>query len=444
MRKNLRRFVKFLRYFVVTIIAFVVVFVVVMESLVALFNYKYLPKRFIDLPAPREAEMPSSLAFPLKLSGASENMIFTNERLQERWMIERFAPVILQETGRKPYEDIPIAVDFDGNDVPIDNVPAFAKQTQVIPTLYAELSAETQDSYYFTYLIYHISDYDHPLREWLVASWTFHEHDLEGFHLQVDKKTMKPVGIETWYHNRSFYCNETMKATGNAPVHGFLSLYQETRPIIWIEAGGHGVRCAQAGDADRPQHVLLLPGDSKTPPVRLAGDLPGKMLYKIENFDIWQKNAQSQEFYDNWVVVGHRISTGEKVKFGRFLRGRDPEKDPMCKPKPPWAWDEMFDDVPIAYWYLFPAESFARYTPGISRTYIRHQSLEKLTGLPTSVIFKDIQFTSDERNRLEWWKFNERHPFWISEDEKDKASVFKRFVVTNFQRYINVIFVLLE
>ena len=213
---------------------------------------------------------------------------------QIKAIVKEFAPIVIHEKGRKPEEDVPISVTFDKNEDPKDNKINFDKQQILYPSVYGELTAETSDSYYLTYIFYHISDYDQPYREFFLSS-TFHEHDLEGFHIRIDKNYLIPVEAETWFHNRFFYCgsllfaDRSMKKKWDRPLF-YLNLYKNKNPLIFILKGGHGVRCAQKKDFVKLNNKFVFIPDSEELPIGVNKE----DLLKKEFFDT---NWKTQIFF---------------------------------------------------------------------------------------------------------------------------------------------------
>ena len=115
--------------------------------------------------------------------------------------------------------------------------------------MYGELTAETRDSYYLTYSLYHAKDYDHPLREWF-TDWTYHDSDNEGFMIRVDRETLAVAQVETWFHNRFLLYDATGTSRGTEPVHGAIHLEHGSRLVVYSQPQGHGVRAFQVLDED--------------------------------------------------------------------------------------------------------------------------------------------------------------------------------------------------
>ena len=97
-------------------------------------------------------------------SAASE----ISSRLYRR-LIQQYAPVWFQEVGYKPLYDFLTRFDFDGDKDTSNNVP-HAMITPLSAAIYGGVIAETEDSYYLFYGVYHVADYDKPLREFFFAS----------------------------------------------------------------------------------------------------------------------------------------------------------------------------------------------------------------------------------------------------------------------------------
>src|SRR3989338_3596188 len=109
-------------------------------------------------------------------------------------ILESYSPIWVQKIGEHPLYDAITRIDFDGNKSGRDNV--IHSQTLPIPAwVYADVVAETIDTYYLFYGIYHIKDYDTPVREFFFKSAS-HDNDFEGAMLAVDKNSGAIRAIE--------------------------------------------------------------------------------------------------------------------------------------------------------------------------------------------------------------------------------------------------------
>lgn len=357
----------------------------------------------------------------------------------ERELVERFAPVVIQRIGDRPHWDIPVAVDFDGNEDPRDNPANAAGRGTFEPVIHGELTAVTRDSWYLTYSLYHLRDYDHPLRE-RISRWSHHDNDNEGFHLRVDRRSERVVEIETWFHNRFLYCNRTGSSAGSEPVSAVIQLEDE-RPIIYAQSHGHGVRCAVPSDSGAVAHSLVLrPAPPGSAPEVTAEEVTGRSsAYRLEDFSLWYGYAardaardSTGEMFVGRVPIG-RTEDGRVLQLVRYFAGSDRPVGHPARPKPMWGWDDSFDRLPIGAWHVLPSYSFAmRGGARLSHDYERNVPAEELFSVPADVLLQayhaSVGFGPDDR-----WKVPDRRT-------ASTAGAGFRPVVRLFKAYMNRVF----
>ena len=354
-----------------------------------------------------------------------------------RYLVELYSPVIYQKISSHPEWDIPILIDYDNNEDPRDNVDNEPLHRPLMAGVYGELTAETEDSYYLTYSLYHIKDYDHPIRE-MISRWTYHDNDNEGFHIRVDKKTMKVEEIETWFHNRFLLFNHTGTSTGTEPVHGKIHFEGETHPIIYAQPQGHGVRCAQLVDIpnlDKRVKIIRYRGDQPIVKIRVDGDVQVDGTYEIDGFDRWYHFAvgplgskgQGKGMFEEMVPLGN-YPDGSPRHIGRFIAGRDYDINGWSRPKPMWAWDDGWDEVPIVVWHFFPSYSFQSHGGNqLSHTYLYNRPTEKVFDDPQ--IASSYSFQIILRDGPKWESLKgrggrlDRRIYWAVFNKKIKAYV---------------------
>ena len=455
--------------------------IAVMEVIIYVF-YNFGDVTKIDLPQAQKGEINRIFTLPpvrfsqfipvtdefSRATDGAENKIPTAPLSKdlEKAIVREFAPVIVHEVGWKPAEDVPVSIMFDGDEDPTNNKINFDRQTALRPSVYGELTAETADSYYLTYIIYHISDYDHPYREALFSS-TFHEHDLEGFHIRIDKKQLVPVEAETWFHNRFFYCgslsSEKHSGRWGRPFF-YLNLHRNRHPLIFVLKGGHGVRCAQKRDFIRLKRkfVFIPSAQSKLPVVRKQDFLEERVFpYELEDTDLFLKNIFSKKFFEKSIKFS---LNRRQFHLGRFLAAGDKNKFAMARPKPPWAWDGFWDNQPVGEWYFNPALSFARhrkiYYPSardLSLSYTCHYSISKIfqpDGLSGARCKKTNKLTANAGIFTSSESVDKEYPFFRTlQKGTDKLSVHPAlvagycekmslpcFFMKFFRRYVNFLF----
>lgn len=309
-----------------------------------------------------------------------------------RYLVERYAPVVVHKVSGHPQWDIPVFIDFDGNMNPRDNLDNEPAHRPHVAGIYGEMTAETEDSYYLTYSLYHVKDYDHPIRE-AMTRWSHHDNDNEGWMIRVDKSSMQVADASTWFHNRFLLFNHTGVSTGSEPVHGKLQLEGGTHPIIYAQPQGHGVRCAQVADGEdltRNVKVLRFRGDRPVVPVRADRESRFDATYELRDFRNWYpqalgpfgKDGQGTELFEETIPLG-TYEDGTPMVIGRFIGGRDYAVGSWSRPKPMWSWDDGWDDIPVLVWHFAPSYAFASHSgQDLSHVYLYNEPSSQTFGLP--------------------------------------------------------------
>jgi len=329
-----------------------------------------------------------------------------------QYLVERFSPVIVQKVAHHPEWDIPVALDFDGNGDPRDNVRNEPHHRPHAAVVYGELTAETEDSYYLTYSLYRVKDYDHPLRQ-LLTDWTFHDNDNEGLMLRVDKRSMRIAQVETWFHNRFLLYATTPQSAGSEPIAGAIHTEGGSHPIVYGQSQGHGVRLFQAVDTgalERNVKILRWQGSRSAVPVRADRSVQHDATYTLRSFDAWYAQALSftpsgtpgKGLFEDFIPLG-RMPDGTELRIGRYIAGLDYSKVGWSRPKPPWSWDDGWDRVPIWAWHFLPSMAFASHSGAdISHRYVYNHPMRLTFGMRPEEIFPHLHVEMATREGDKW------------------------------------------
>jgi len=284
-------------------------------------------------------------------------------------LVENYAPFVAQETWFEPKADYLARFDYDGNWKGEDNWENLASGSSKAFVYYAVMETETH--WFLIYNFFHPRDYS----DFCVVS-TCHENDNEGLILTVRKdgsKFGKLEVMETLAHNNIYsFTNEKAIKKGVHDIDGKIEFYENTHPIIFIEAGGHGVFSSShksslfdAAKMDFKQNtgVTYFYGKKAESPQFLNDRNVSYALLPI--YDEWwmkgnQETAQANETFDNFYVYepfGNRPQSSAKYISGAF-HGVTAAKN---QAKPFWAWfDRRTKDKKIlntGQWALDPAYS---------------------------------------------------------------------------------------
>lgn len=335
-----------------------------------------------------------------------------------RHLVERFAPVIVQKLAHHPAWDIPIRIDFDGNLDPRDNVEREAEARPHEAAVYGELTAITADSYYLTYSLYHAKDYDHPLREWF-TDWTYHDSDNEGLMLRVDRESLAVVQVETWFHNRFLLYDVSGRSRGSEPIHGALHFEDDDHLIVYSQPQGHGVRAFQSLDADAlasDVKILRWRGARAPVPTRADRSVQIDATYELVGFDAWYAQARGpfgsqgrgSGMFEDAIPLGV-WEDGRPIEIGRYIAGRDYSKMGWSRPKPPWSWDDGWDEIPIFVWHFFPSYAFASHSGrALSHAYELSTPVEAVFGVPAPALLARLRLDVTRREGDKWASLEER------------------------------------
>lgn len=324
------------------------------------------------------------------------------------YLTELYAPVFLQKMSHRPAWDVPLLMDYDGNLDPRDNVDNAEGLVAFRAGVYGEVTGITEDSIYLTYSLYHIKDYDHPIRE-RISRWTYHDNDNEGLHIRVDRSTGQVAEVETWFHNRFLLFNHTGVSTGTEPVHGRIHTEDETHIIVYAQPQGHGVRCAQVVDGDSLRQnvkVLRFRGDRPVKPVLPDHTVQVDGTYELGNFDSWYEQAlgpfgsqgRGTSIFEQTINLGPDLPA-----IGRFIAGRDYDVNSWSRPKPMWSWDDGWDSIPILVWHFFPDASFRSHGGSeLSADYVYNRPSERVFGLPADEVRSRLRLRLEMRGGEKW------------------------------------------
>lgn len=148
-----------------------------------------------------------------------------------------YAPWILHETSlRWGRQDIPAAMDFDGDRDATDNWEEMAR-FELVPTVYYTL-VETRTHIFLTYHLYHPRDWS----RFEVGLSEAHEGDGENIQVVVEKANASVVALTTQAHYDawSYAPQPGPILSRNETLRGDFEIVQG-HPVVYVESGGHGI-----------------------------------------------------------------------------------------------------------------------------------------------------------------------------------------------------------
>jgi hypothetical protein len=264
-----------------------------------------------------------------------------------RKLAEHWSPFLAQETWYQPKSDFLARFDYDGDwqgDNNWDHLEDGSSQAYVY---YAAM--ETATHWFLIYNFFHPRDYSDNC-----VVGTCHENDNEGMVLTI-RKDGSEFGrlevMETLAHNNVYsYTNERSIRGGLHNPDGGIELWEGAHPMVFIEAGGHGVYgvtdshslfSADAKEFQRTGVTYVYRGEAQRP--RHAQDrLVGYDLLPIWE-EWWKKSAMGVDWvsrtFDEFFLYepyGGRPRMQNNRLGGAFYGRKYGEN----KAKPFWGWHD--------------------------------------------------------------------------------------------------------
>ena len=264
------------------------------------------------------------------------------------YLAEHYAPFIAQETWFNPKADYLARFDYDKNWKGDDNWENLEKGSSQAFVYYTVM--ETKTHWFVIYNFFHARDYSD-----VCIVGTCHENDNEGLILTVRKdgsKFGKIEVMETLAHNNIYsFTNDKQIKKGIHNIDEKIDFYKGVQPIIFIEAGGHGVLASshktsffssEKMDFTQNTGVTYLYKNKAEKPKNSNDRNVGYALLPI--YEEWwsrgnQETDNSNETFDNFYFYepfGNRPIASAKFIAGAF-KGRT-ASDNMAKPF--WAWHD--------------------------------------------------------------------------------------------------------
>ena len=155
-----------------------------------------------------------------------------------RPLAEHYAPFIAQATWFHPRSDYITRFDMDG-DWRGDNNWANATYGSTQAYVYYAV-IETDTHWFLIYNFFHPRDYSDKC-----VVGACHENDNEGMILTVSRdgtRTGRPVAMETLAHNKVYSYRASPEVTRNFhDLDGEVDFFNDSHPVVFVQAGGHGV-----------------------------------------------------------------------------------------------------------------------------------------------------------------------------------------------------------
>lgn len=236
--------------------------------------------------------------------------------------LARCAPLILQERapGLAAPLDRPLPLDFDGSGTLGDDHNAGVRARAELGPFYASADSDAERLYLF-YGLYYAADWSGDPRDPRID----HPGDFEGALLVVKRATGHVEAVITQAHRRFYLWAPAGRAASRA-ASGGLALSEAGRPLLFCEAGGHGLYAFGSG-AWRPRGGTRYPG--------------GTAAVTTDRFDLAVRPLDALRAF----------TSGARGGFRELPRGATP----------PWLWQDRDhpDEAPRGAIVFDPARLYA-------------------------------------------------------------------------------------
>lgn len=264
-----------------------------------------------------------------------------------RKLVEHYAPMVAQETWFEPKSDYLARVDLDGDWRGDNNWENAFEGTSQAYVYYAVMETETH--WFLVYNFFHPRDYSDKC-----VVGTCHENDNEGMILTVakDRSTFGRLQtMESLAHNNIYSYRLDRAVKNNVHnIDGDIELHDNSHPVIFIEAGGHGVFGAD------DNHSLYSVRDSRFSNTGVTYIYKG-VAERPKHGNDRNVGYNLLPIYDHWWLRAHQ-GNGKKDRtfdayfryepFGNRPRAPYPEiagsfygrSESENKAKPFWGWHD--------------------------------------------------------------------------------------------------------
>ena len=310
------------------------------------------------------SEAPAGIVAEKQTFGAETHADDPYRKLALHW-----APFIAQETWFQPKSDYLTRFDYDGDwrgNNNWDNLEAGSSQAYVYYT-----AMETSTHVFLVYNFFHPRDYSDNC-----ALGSCHENDNEGIVLAIQKDGSEFGRLQTMetlaHNNVHSYVNDASIRPGIHEIEAAVSFWQESHPMVFVEAGGHGALSVSDRNSLFNGALMRFTGTGVTYVPKGVAERPGSPCAREVGYELlaieehWWRKATTDwkepTFDEPYVYVpfGGRPAPRNPRLFGAFL-GR---KEAVNKARPFWGW---FDTrgrnqriVNTGQWAMDPAYSLSR------------------------------------------------------------------------------------
>lgn len=311
----------------------------------------------------------------------------------DKELLTTHAPLIYQEVvGDKPYDYI-TRMDYDGNWNGSDNALNTAK-FPMLAYAYAEVLAETADTLFLVYHVYHSLDWASDL--WKHFPGQQHDNDFEGAMLAVDKDSNTVIAGESRWHNllrraaRENIRQHTEKSsvkpgrTFGMRLFGIRKIAQQDgRVVLTISSMGHGVLFSEQPypwkRGSTTSGIRYIPANTaqEPQPGHKRQSVNYALLPMTDLYDHVQDPRGPGHLYADEALSIYGLNL--PIYFQGGVATPKGLLKKVSKPRLPWYWlpGPLVSNKDAGHWYFNPAATFnADFSLKRSTTYLRHSVID--------------------------------------------------------------------
>ncbi|RME46950.1 MAG: hypothetical protein D6795_14760 [Deltaproteobacteria bacterium] len=276
------------------------------------------------------------------------------ERERSFEIAERFAPVVLQETGWRRRADYITRFDFDGNVTGRDNWQHLGAYP--LPAYVYFSVIETETHVFLGYFFFHAARYG----TFFDNDFESYENDMNGLLLVLDREAVDrgagPSESVLFMETRSReqflqYTNDARVRQGTEEIDGPIFFDEADRLWVGVAARHHGVHAASAEEIEGAgaRSIVYFYDGVAGVPTRRSRRVGYALLPLLTELWPLRANIGEGRTFDRPFLFGQHCLVG-----GNF-DGDDYLEDWA---RPPWSWDEVDDGaVGRGEWFFLPAET---------------------------------------------------------------------------------------
>lgn len=112
--------------------------------------------------------------------------------------------------------------------------------------------------------------------------------------------------------------------------------------------------------------------------------------------------ASGNRYFVETLEIGQNPD-GSVLAIPRYIAGEEKPKSTWVRPKPPWSWDDGWDELPIFVWHFLPDLSFSAHGGiELSSDYVFNRPSEMTFGLAAASLRERLTLAITYREGNKW------------------------------------------